>query len=130
MGVDAVTLASFEAAVQQKATGVFEKFLGIYRLPGNTVQAAELGAAVQRALEAAGGDAASPAFDATFSDELLRLVHAGWAAQSARIWRNRTSKSPMPASVMAPKAPALRSVSAIRTAIRWNSKARRLLDPH
>jgi hypothetical protein len=81
---DAVTLASFEAGVQEKAAASFQRFLEIYHLPASTVRPAELGAAVRRALDEAAGDADRAAFEATLSTELLRVVHKRMGERSAR----------------------------------------------
>lgn len=81
---DSVTLASFEPGVQQTATDAFQSFLGIYQLPASTVRPGELGLAVQRALDAAAGDAEGPAFASTLSNELLQVVHCRMAERAGR----------------------------------------------
>lgn len=81
---DSRTLASFEPGVQEKATEAFQSFLGIYHLPATTVRPEELGLAVRRALDGAAGDAASPTFAPTLSNELLQVVHARMAERAGR----------------------------------------------
>jgi hypothetical protein len=79
MGDDAQTMASFDADTQARATEALGKFLGVYHVSANLILATELGAAVQAALDAAGGDAASEAFQKRLSEDLLHVLYVRMA---------------------------------------------------
>jgi hypothetical protein len=69
-------LADFDADTQQKATDAFQKFLAVYHVNGNVIEAEELGSAVQAAVSAGDDGFEKALFDALIPALYERMKEA------------------------------------------------------
>lgn len=76
------TLAQFDAETQTRATAVFNMFTAQYRVSPNIIRPEEVGSAVKRALDVAGGDEAK--FGEELWSSLLSYLHQRMAAHAAQ----------------------------------------------